>query len=124
MAKLKTLSEAETARRRAVTGLRNLGRDDEADRYDSMDAREYAEAKGIELVENPKRRRANMPQRQTVGDLQDQLNDANDYIADLEDRLDSIAGIVGANGDDDNGDENDLDDTDDSEMDDNGDDQD
>ena len=112
MAKLKTLSEAETARRRAVTGLRNLGRDEEADRYDSMDAREYAEAKGNELVENPNRRRTNMAQRQTVADLQDQLDDANDYISDLEDRLDSIAGIVGGDDDDssdDNGDDSDDD---------------
>ena len=54
--KLMTESEAETARRRAVTGLRNLGKEDEAERFDGMSATEYAEHKGIELRENPKRR--------------------------------------------------------------------
>ncbi|MEP6539756.1 MAG: hypothetical protein ABJF23_30785, partial [Bryobacteraceae bacterium] len=40
----------------AVTGLRNLGKEDEAERFDDMTATDYAEHKGIELRENPSRR--------------------------------------------------------------------
>ena len=50
MAKLKTLSEAETTHRRAVTGLRNLGRDADADRIDALSTHEYAAEKGFEIV--------------------------------------------------------------------------
>jgi hypothetical protein len=41
------------ARRRAITGLRNLGWDEDADRIEDLSAREYADEKGFEIVENP-----------------------------------------------------------------------
>jgi hypothetical protein len=73
--RLKTLSEAETARRRAITGLRNLGRDNEADRIEDMSTREYAEEKNFGIAENPRsRRRMNMAKR-TNSDLQDAYDD-------------------------------------------------
>src|SRR4051794_7175906 len=90
--KLMSPAQAETARRRAVTGLRNLGKDDDADRFDSMDAREYAEQKGIEIHENPTRS-THMAGRKTAAQLKAELEEANDYIEQLESKLDDIVGI-------------------------------
>jgi hypothetical protein len=64
-----------------VTGLRNLGRDDEADRYDTMSANEYAEEKGFEIVGNPGRRTAMANGTITTkADLQDQIDAAIDTL--------------------------------------------
>ncbi|HEV2173477.1 MAG TPA: hypothetical protein VGR71_07915, partial [Nitrospira sp.] len=98
--KLKTLSEAESARRRAVTGLHNLGREDEADRYDGMSAREYAEEKGIELVENPRRRncmakpKSASTLRDENAELKDRISELEDENENLQDQLDQITEIV------------------------------
>jgi uncharacterized protein (DUF3084 family) len=101
MAKLKTLSEAETARRRAITGLHNLGRDEDADRIEGLSAREYAQEKGIEIVENP-RRRNRMP-RQTktraeleadIDALQAENDDLQESVDDLQGQLDDISDIL------------------------------
>src|SRR5258706_13060528 len=98
MAKLKTLSEAETARRLAVTGLRNFGRADDADRYEDMSPREYADEKGFEIVENP--RRISMA-RQSASGLRDQIADLKDRVRELEDqnetlteKLDNISDVL------------------------------
>lgn len=120
--KRKTLSEAETARRRAVTGLRNLGRDDEADRYDSMSADEYAEDKGIELVENPfGRRRSNMARqkgpaelRAEIAELKDQVTELEGENENLQDQLDQITDIVAP---EEEGEDEDLDDDSDDDLD-------
>lgn len=118
--KLKTLSEAETARRRAVTGLRNLDRDDEADRYDSISANEYAEDKGIELVENPFGRRRSMARQKSSAELRAEISELKDQVTELEgenenlqDQLDQITDIVAPEEEEDD---------DDEELDDNGDD--
>jgi hypothetical protein len=106
MATLRTLSEAETVRRRAVTGLRNFGRNEEADRYDAMSPREYAQAMGIELVENPMNRRRYIMAKSTaelkreITDPKGQVADLEDENEDLQDQLDEIAQI--AAGDDEN----------------------
>jgi hypothetical protein len=97
--KLMTPSEAETKRRKAVDFLRRIGQDDSADRFDSMDAREYAQHKGAELVDNPHRRFTTLPRGKTKGELQAGLEEANDRIEELEATLDDIAGL--ASGDDD-----------------------
>ena len=109
MAKLKTLSEAESARRHAVTGLHNLGRDDEADRYEGMDAREYAEEKGMEIVENPLRRRLVMAKvTKSIAELEDEIealtsenDDLQESVEDLQGQLDDIAEIVSPEEEDD-----------------------
>lgn len=105
-----TLGEAETKRHQAIEFLRRIGNDDAADQFDDMDAREYAEHRGVAIVEsNPQRRTATMAQYtapKTKADLQDELEEARDYIEQLEGRLDSIVGV--ANGEDDE-DEDDLD---------------
>ncbi len=93
-----TPSEAETKRRKAVEFLRRIGKEDDADRFESMDAREYAEHKGAELIENPEsRRRRNMARIRTKSkaQIEAELDEANEYIEDLEAKLDDIAGIAG-----------------------------
>jgi len=103
MAKLKTLSEAETARRRAVTGLHNLGRDEDADRIDSLSAREYADEKGFEIIENPSRRRRIMPRRmKSREELQAELEELRSENVelqaeneDLQDQIDAVAEAIG-----------------------------
>jgi hypothetical protein len=91
MAKVKTLSEAETVRLRAVTGLTNLGRDDEADRIDGLSAREYAEEKGWRIIENPTRRMIMATSRQ----LKKRIAELEEENGALQERLDSISEIVG-----------------------------
>ena len=120
MAKFKTLSEAETARRRAVTGLHNLGRDDEADTYEGMDAREYAEEKGIEIVENPLRRKLVMAKvTKSRAELEDELealrtenDDLQESVEDLQGQLDDIAEIVSPEEEDEEGEDTEDDESD------------
>jgi len=88
MPKLMTPTEAETKRRKAVEFLRRVGREGDADRFDSMTAREYAEHRGAELTQNPiSKRRKGMPQ--TTAASKAELSDTLDQIADLaEEALD------------------------------------
>jgi len=89
-----TPGEAETKRQKAVVFLQRIGRDDDADTFEAMDAREYAEHKGAQLLENPTRRNKPMARMKSKPQLQAELDDANDYIEQLESKLDSIAGIA------------------------------
>jgi len=103
VAKLKTLSEAETARRLAVTGLHNLGRDEDADRIESLSAREYADEKGFEIIENPSRKRRIMPRRmKSREELQAELEELRSENVelqaeneDLQDQIDAVAEAIG-----------------------------
>jgi len=115
---LKTLSEAETARRRAVTGLRNLGRDDEADEIEEMSTDEYAAKKGFEIVENPsKRRKCIMARRMKsraeleaeLESLQSENAELSETVDELQGQLDEIGGILGADDEDEEDDEEDDD---------------
>lgn len=106
--KLMTPSEAETKRQKAVTFLRRIGKDDGADRFEAMDAREYAEHKGAELIENPNRSYETMPRGKSKAELQAELDESRGYIEDLEAKLDDIVGL--ASGDDDTEEEDDDDD--------------
>jgi hypothetical protein len=71
-----TRSEAESKRQKAVEFLRRIGRDDDADLFEAMDAAEYAEHKGAELIENPTRRFRSMAIRSVTP-----LESANDQVA-------------------------------------------
>ena len=102
MAKLKTLSEAETARRRAVTGLRNLGKDEDADRIEGLSAREYADEKGFEIIENPRRRRFMAKRVKSREELQAELEELRSENVelqaeneDLQDQIDAVAEAIG-----------------------------
>lgn len=91
-----TLGEAETKRQKAVEFLRRIGNDEAADDFESMSAEEYAEHKGAQIVENPSRRYCRMARRtKTKEELQAQLDEANEYIEELEGKLDDISGIIG-----------------------------
>ena len=81
-----TRREAETKRRRAVEFLRRMGRDDDADRFEAMDAEDYAAHKGAELLPNPHWRQTMARQMNpTAGELSETLEE----IADLaEEALD------------------------------------
>lgn len=115
MAKLKTLSEAETARRRAVTGLRNLGRDEDADRIEDMSTREYAEKKGFEIVENPNARRCGMAKRiksreellAENEELKAENAELEETVEELEGQLDDISDIISPEEEGEGGDEDD-----------------
>jgi hypothetical protein len=95
-----TPSEAETKRQKAVEFLRRIEQDDDADRFEAMDAGEYASHKGAQLLENPTRRQVTMKRPKTKTELQAELENANDYIEELETKLDSIAGIASGDEDD------------------------
>jgi hypothetical protein len=79
MPKFMSLGEAETKRQQAIEFMERLGGD--ADKFREMDAAEYAESRGAELLENPSRR----PKDMTKTDLAETL----DQLADgLEEALD------------------------------------
>lgn len=93
--KLMTRSEAEAKRQKAVEFLRRIGNDELADEFDNMDDEGYAEHKGAELIENPNNTRSkSMPNSKSKAELESELDEANDYIEELESKLDQIAGIA------------------------------
>jgi hypothetical protein len=84
--RLLTRSEAETKRRKAVEFLKRIGNDDAAERFDAMTPEDYAEHKGVELIENPLRRKIAMAE---TGPTKAELSETLDQIEDLlEDALD------------------------------------
>ena len=103
-----TRSDAETKRRKAVEFLRRIGNDDLAGEFEGMDAAEYAAHKGAELIENPGRRRKSMARLKSKAQLQAELDEAEDYIEELEAKLDNIVGIA-ANGEEEEADEDEED---------------
>ena len=115
MAKVKTLSEAETARRRAVTGLLNLGRDEDADRIDSLSTQEYADEKGFEIIENPRRRNCFMAKRTKsreeleaeLEELKAENQELQSENEELQDQIDAVAEAIGVEEEDEEDEEED-----------------
>ena len=107
-----TKGEAETKRQKAIEFLHRIGNDDDAARFEAMDVREYAEHKGADLIENPRRRKGSMPRAKSKADLEDELDDANDYIEELEGKLNDIVGIAADDDDSDEDADSDEDDDD------------
>ena len=102
--KLKTLSEAEATRRRAITGLHNLGMDDDADRIDGLSTREYAAEKGFEIVENPARRNRRMARRiKSRTELEAEVEALQAENEDLQGQLDDISEILDSDEEDEDG---------------------
>src|SRR4051794_20523493 len=82
-----TRSEADAKRRQAIAFLRRIGNNDAADTFEGMSAAEYAEHRGVQLLENPRRSAYRMP-RQT-GPTKAELADRLEEITDLaEEALD------------------------------------
>jgi hypothetical protein len=109
--KVMTRSEAEAKRQKAVEFLRRIGNDGLADEFDNMDAEGYAEHKRAELIENPNNSRSkSMPSSKSKAELESELDEANDYIEELESKLDQIAGIA-TDEEEDQGEDDDSDDS-------------
>ena len=87
-------SEAATKKDQAAALMRRTGQDDRAGEYESMSLEQYAESKGAQLLENPNRRRRIMPRAKSRAQLEAELDEAQDYIEDLEAKLDEIVGIA------------------------------
>ena len=104
--KVMTRSEAEAKRQKAVEFLRRIGNDELADEFDNMDAEGYADHKGAEVIENSNNTgRKSMPNSKTKAELESELDEANDYIEELESKLDQIAGIATDEEEDDDSDD-------------------
>ena len=112
--KVMTPGEAETKRQQAVEFLRRIGNDDLAGEFEAMSPAEYAEHKGAQLLENPARRKI-MAEAKSKAELESELDDANEYIEELEGKLNDIVGIA-------SDEETDTDSTDEDDEDDSGDD--
>jgi hypothetical protein len=107
--KMMTFREAETKWQRAVEFLRRIGNHDAADQFAAMDARQYAEDKGADLIANPQRRDEPMPRSKSKAELQAELDESRDYIEDLEAKLDDIAGLASGEDEDEDDEEEDAD---------------
>lgn len=111
--KFLTPGEAETKRHKAVDFLHRIGKDDLADEFEGMSAEEYAQHKGATLM-NSGTRKGTMAKGKSKADLEDELDDANDYIEKLESRLNDIVGIASEDDDNDDADNDDDEEDDDS----------
>jgi hypothetical protein len=95
-----TLGEAESKRQKAIEFLERIGGD--ADRFREMDAADYAESKGAELLQNPRRRSSSVTKSEiaeTLDQLADGLEEALDpeltreeLVAKVKDLADIAAG--------------------------------
>lgn len=75
--KTRTLDQIATAKQRAVTFLRNvLENDDRADEVEEESLRDYAERKGIRIIENPSSRTkgTGMATKKDLEELLDQVS--------------------------------------------------
>jgi hypothetical protein len=98
--KVMTRSEAEAKRQKAVEFLRRIGNDGLADEFDNMDAEGYPNNS----------RSKSMPSSKSKAELESELDEANDYIEELESKLDQIAGIA-TDEEEDQGEDDDSDDS-------------
>jgi hypothetical protein len=107
--KFMTPGEAETKRQKAVEFLHRIGNDDLAEEFEAMSPADYAEHKGAQLMQNPDRK-GNMPRAKSKAELEAELDEANEYIDQLEGKLNDIVGIA-SDEDDDSADEAEDDDS-------------
>ncbi|MCC6591159.1 MAG: hypothetical protein IT168_31020 [Bryobacterales bacterium] len=86
----KTLDQVITAQQRAINLMLNVGDEDRAQEFASMDPEEYAERKGIEITEpNPTKGALTMARQQKP--TRAELEQEN---AELKQRLESIMGVA------------------------------
>lgn len=105
----KDREQAESAKQRAVTFLTNVVQDeDRADEVAGESLDSWLEETGRRIANNPTKGKDTMPK--TKAQLAAELDEANDYIEQLEAKLDDIAGIAG---DEEDEDDDDLDEDDD-----------
>ena len=127
MAKQVTREQAERKKQQAAEFMDRIGEPDRAEEFDSMSVDEYAEHRGLELVNNP-RRKARKTMMATKSELQEQVDQAAAVLNEAytpESTREELATAVGEaldilNGedeeeDDDNSDEDEEDDEDEGE---------
>jgi hypothetical protein len=109
-----TEGEAETKRQKAIEFLERIGGD--ADKFRDMDAAEYADHKGAELLPNPFKRSIKMTKSEmaeTLDQLADGLGEALDpelTREELVSKVKDLADIAAGEDDDTDGDDNGSDD--------------
>jgi len=92
MKKHMTLRQVETSKDRAARFVENvLGDSERASEISAESPEEYAERKGIQILSNIGRRNTMPSKRQ----LEEELDEANQYIEELESKLDNIADLAG-----------------------------
>lgn len=105
--KYRTEDQVQTAKERAVRFVRDvLGDEDRAEEIADESLDEYAERKGLEIIENPHRHHPRMDhtlsyQNMTKADLIQRLEEVEGELEEATDRLNSIAEIVSDEEDDD-----------------------
>ena len=108
--KILTREQAQARKDAAVRFAENVLDDpDKASDIESEDLDDWIERKRITLVDNPRKRRLNMPRGnggngRTKQDLLDEIDELQQENQDLQDQLDAIADIVAPS---DEGDEDD-----------------
>jgi hypothetical protein len=99
-----TLDQLESRKAQAVRFTRDvLGDDDRADEIEDESPADYAERRGIQIVNPSGTKRTTVANGQTKAELQAQIDDLLDENQELQDQLDAIADIVGGGDDDDTG---------------------
>lgn len=82
-----TREEAEIYHQKAIRGLENLGLDDEAEDIAAQDSSEYAESKGITVLDRNSNRKLSNRQRKettmTKPELEEILDEVQDILEDV-----------------------------------------
>jgi hypothetical protein len=86
-----SLGEAETKRQQAVEFLERVGRD--SGKFEEMDARQYAESRGFQVLENPQKVVTTMTKQELATTL-DQAADLVDEALDPELTREELVGKV------------------------------
>lgn len=118
--KVLTRDQAETAKKRAISFLRNVLQDDDrADEVESEDLDQWAEETGRTITNPTKRKTTLMANGVSKADLQDALDQIGDVVADALDpaseradlvqALQQIDALVSGDGDDDDDSDDDQD---------------
>ncbi|MCI0621589.1 MAG: hypothetical protein L0387_07955 [Acidobacteria bacterium] len=91
MKKYQTLRQVETSKDRAARFVENvLGDPERADEIRAEGPEDYAERKGVQIMTNPRRPHVATSKRE----LEEELEEANEYIEELEDKLDRISDVA------------------------------
>ncbi len=98
MSKEKTPDQLEAMKAKAVRFVRDVLDDsDHADEIEVEDPLDYAARKGITVLENPHRRRVHMARKLTRAELEERVEELENEVEALNDKLDSIADIAEGN---------------------------
>lgn len=104
MKKVMTTQQAEVSKAKGVNFLRNvIGDDDHADDLEDESLSEWAERKGVRIIENPKRKGAKI--MATKQQLEDRVAELEAELDEYTDRENRILDALGVELDDEDSDE-------------------